>query len=96
MKEPQRHGPAVGACELPNTGYRGIDATLSRAGRLQKLLSESVEFVCATASGEQLNPDLRLKEGDRPAHCRLGHREMLGGFAKRAELRDRLEVPQLI
>jgi hypothetical protein len=42
MKETQRHGPAVGACELPNAGYRGIDATLSRAGRLQKRLPEPV------------------------------------------------------
>jgi len=37
MKKPQRHGPAVGACELPNAGYRGIEATLSRLGGLQKL-----------------------------------------------------------
>jgi hypothetical protein len=96
VQKPKRHRPAIGACELPNAGYRGVEATLSRARGLEERLPEPVEFVRATASGEQLNPDLRLKQGDRSAHRRLRHRETLGCFSEGADLSNRLEVPHLI
>ena len=94
--------PAGPPVSPPRTGFFmvsffvDVEATLSRLGGLQKRRAEPVEFVGATASGEQLNPDLRLEQGDRPAYCRLRHREMLGGFSKGADLGNRLEIPQLI
>ena len=96
MQEPQRDGAAVGAGEFTHACHGGIESPARGEAYLQEFSSEAVEFVCASASGEQFDTDFGLEHRYGPAHGRLRDRKLLGRLPQRAGLGNRLEVPQLI